>query len=95
MDKNIPDNWYESFFSGINCEMWEKAATKEWTDAEVAFLMDVFPKIRKRKIGLKKYLSFWVLFAKIGLRGHLQAPASMITDKICGRHPALQANFYL
>jgi len=42
MDKNIPDNWYESFFSGINCEMWEKAATKEWTDAEVAFLMDVF-----------------------------------------------------
>jgi len=53
------------------------------------------PKIRKRKIGLKKYLSFWVLFAKIGLRGHLQAPASMITDKICGRHPALQANFYL
>jgi len=42
MSDNIPDNWYESFFSGINCEMWEKAATKEWTDAEVAFLMDVF-----------------------------------------------------
>jgi cyclopropane fatty-acyl-phospholipid synthase-like methyltransferase len=42
MNKNIPDNWYESFFSGINCEMWEKAATKEWTDAEVTFLMDVF-----------------------------------------------------
>ena len=42
MSNNISDNWYESFFSGINCEMWEKAATKEWTDAEVAFLMDVF-----------------------------------------------------
>ncbi len=42
MNNNIPDNWYESFFSGINCEMWEKAPTKEWTDAEVRFLMEVF-----------------------------------------------------
>src|SRR3954466_7169745 len=38
---NIPDNWYESFFSGINCEMWEKTATQEWTDAEVVFIKDV------------------------------------------------------
>lgn len=41
MNTNIPDNWYESFFTGINCEMWEKAATQEWTDAEVAFIKDV------------------------------------------------------
>jgi cyclopropane fatty-acyl-phospholipid synthase-like methyltransferase len=41
MSNNIPDNWYESFFSGINCEMWEKAATQEWTDAETAFIKDV------------------------------------------------------
>jgi cyclopropane fatty-acyl-phospholipid synthase-like methyltransferase len=41
MDNSIPDNWYESFFSGINCEMWEKAGTKEWTDAEVSFIEDV------------------------------------------------------
>jgi cyclopropane fatty-acyl-phospholipid synthase-like methyltransferase len=41
MSNNIPDNWYENFFSGINCEMWEKAATQEWTDAEVIFIKDV------------------------------------------------------
>lgn len=41
MNNDIPDNWYETFFSGINCEMWEKAATPEWTNAEVAFIMDV------------------------------------------------------
>jgi SAM-dependent methyltransferase len=41
MEKNIPDNWYEKFFAGINCEMWEKAATKEWTDAEVGFIEHV------------------------------------------------------
>jgi cyclopropane fatty-acyl-phospholipid synthase-like methyltransferase len=38
---NIPDNWYENFFSGINCEMWEKAVSQEWTDNEAAFLIDV------------------------------------------------------
>ncbi len=37
----IPDTWYETFFTGINCEMWEKAATQDWTDAEVRFLTDV------------------------------------------------------
>jgi cyclopropane fatty-acyl-phospholipid synthase-like methyltransferase len=41
MENDIPDNWYESFFSGINCEMWEKAATQEWTDAEVSFIKDI------------------------------------------------------
>src|SRR6476469_1986451 len=37
---NIPDNWYENFLYGINCEMWEKAVSQEWTDNEAAFLMD-------------------------------------------------------
>ncbi len=41
MSNNIPDNWYETFFSGINCEMWEKAATPEMTSIEVAFIKDV------------------------------------------------------
>ena len=41
MNINIPDNWYETFFTGINCEMWEKAATPEWTNAEVEFIKDV------------------------------------------------------
>ncbi|MEP7143124.1 MAG: class I SAM-dependent methyltransferase [Ferruginibacter sp.] len=38
---NVPDNWYETFFSGINCEMWEKAVTADWTEKESSFLMDV------------------------------------------------------
>lgn len=37
----IPDNWYETFFEGINCEMWEKAITPEWTNAEIAFIQDI------------------------------------------------------
>ena len=37
----IPDNLYETFFSGINCEMWEKAATPDWTNAEVEFKKNV------------------------------------------------------
>ncbi|MCC6287942.1 MAG: methyltransferase domain-containing protein [Chitinophagaceae bacterium] len=41
MNNNIPDNWYETFFEGINCEMWEKADTSEWTSTEVAFINDV------------------------------------------------------
>ena len=41
MQNRIPDNWYETFFSGINCEMWEKAATQQWTDAEVVFIKDI------------------------------------------------------
>jgi cyclopropane fatty-acyl-phospholipid synthase-like methyltransferase len=41
MSNNISDNWYESFFSGINCEMWEKAVTQQWTDTEASFIKDV------------------------------------------------------
>jgi cyclopropane fatty-acyl-phospholipid synthase-like methyltransferase len=41
MSTTIPDNWYETFFQGINCEMWAKAGTTEWTNAEVAFILDV------------------------------------------------------
>lgn len=41
MTPTIPHNWYETFFQGINCEMWEKAITPEWTNAEVAFIQDI------------------------------------------------------
>ncbi len=41
MSNIVPDNWYETFFSGINCEMWEKAIPKDWTEKEASFLMDV------------------------------------------------------
>ena len=41
MNESIPDNWYENFFSGINCELWEKVATPEWTEDEVNFITDV------------------------------------------------------
>lgn len=46
MNNYVPDNWYENFFSGINCEMWEKAVSDDWTEKEVSFLMDVM-NIRK------------------------------------------------
>lgn len=41
MNNTIPHNWYEQFFSGINCEMWEKAMTPEWTNPEVTFVRDI------------------------------------------------------
>ena len=41
MDNYVPDNWYESFFSGINCEMWEKAVSNDWSEKEASFLLDV------------------------------------------------------
>ena len=41
MNTTIPDNWYETFFQGINCEMWAKAGTPEWTTAEVTFILDI------------------------------------------------------
>lgn len=41
MNDSVPDNWYESFFSGINCSLWEQVATPEWTEDEVNFLTDV------------------------------------------------------
>lgn len=39
MNTTINNNWYETFFSGLNCEMWEKAVTPEWTTQEVDFLI--------------------------------------------------------
>lgn len=41
MNTSVPDNWYETFFTGINCEMWEKAIPEEWSAKEAAFLIDV------------------------------------------------------
>ncbi len=38
MNNKINDNWYEDFFKGINCELWEKAVSPEWTNEEAAFL---------------------------------------------------------
>ncbi len=40
MSKKINDNWYEDFFQGINCELWEKAIPFEITKQEVDFLVD-------------------------------------------------------
>ena len=40
METGVADNWYKSFFSGIKCEILEKAYSPEWTGNEVAFLMD-------------------------------------------------------
>lgn len=40
MHTDIKNNWYEDFFAGLNCEMWEKAATPEWTEKEVDFLIE-------------------------------------------------------
>ncbi len=34
----ISDTWYESFFTGINCELWEKAVSAEWNHQEADFL---------------------------------------------------------
>lgn len=39
MNINIKNDWYTDFFAGLNCEMWEKAATDEWTQQEVDFLL--------------------------------------------------------
>lgn len=33
------DNWYEDFFQGINCEIWEQAIATETTMQEVDFLV--------------------------------------------------------
>ncbi len=40
MKNQVPDNWYETFFSGINCELWEKAVSNDWTEKELSFLSD-------------------------------------------------------
>ncbi|MBA3693893.1 MAG: methyltransferase domain-containing protein [Acidobacteria bacterium] len=39
MTNKINDNWYENFFQGLNCELWEKAVSPEWTKQEVDFLL--------------------------------------------------------
>lgn len=40
MTNTVNDNWYEDFFQGINCELWEKAVTENWTKQEIEFLID-------------------------------------------------------
>ena len=39
MINEISDNWYEDFFQGINCELWEKAIPADVTKQEVDFLL--------------------------------------------------------
>jgi cyclopropane fatty-acyl-phospholipid synthase-like methyltransferase len=39
MENEISDNWYEDFFQGINCEIWEKVIPTEVTRQEVDFLL--------------------------------------------------------
>ncbi len=39
MTNKIDDNWYENFFQGLNCELWEKAVSLEWTKQEANFLL--------------------------------------------------------
>ncbi|MEI6949665.1 class I SAM-dependent methyltransferase [Paraflavisolibacter sp. H34] len=39
MATEISDNWYENFFQGINCEIWENALPADTTLQEVAFLV--------------------------------------------------------
>ena len=41
MHTPIQNEWYNGFFAGLNCDMWERAATAEWTEREVDFLLDV------------------------------------------------------
>src|SRR4051794_38915093 len=39
MTNEISDHWYEDFFQGINCEIWEKAIPPAVTKQEVDFLI--------------------------------------------------------
>ncbi|GAB3639396.1 SAM-dependent methyltransferase [Spirosoma arcticum] len=39
MNTTIKNEWYKDFFSGLNCEMWTKAVSAEWTENEVDFLV--------------------------------------------------------
>ena len=39
MVNELSDNWYEDFFQGINCEIWEKAIPADTTMQEVDFLV--------------------------------------------------------
>jgi cyclopropane fatty-acyl-phospholipid synthase-like methyltransferase len=40
MTNQVNDNWYEDFFQGINCELWENAIPTEATKQEVDFLLN-------------------------------------------------------
>lgn len=40
MENQVSDTWYEDFFQGINCELCEKAYSREWTGMELDFLVD-------------------------------------------------------
>ena len=42
MANEISDNWYEDFFRGMSCEVWEKAIPAEVTKEEVDFLLSEF-----------------------------------------------------
>lgn len=35
----VNDNWYETFFQGLNCELWQKAISPDRTKQEVDFLL--------------------------------------------------------
>ena len=39
MVNEISDNWYEDFFQGITCELWENAIPAEVTKQEVDFIL--------------------------------------------------------
>jgi cyclopropane fatty-acyl-phospholipid synthase-like methyltransferase len=39
MVNQLNDNWYEDFFQGINCEIWENAIPADWTKQELDFLI--------------------------------------------------------
>lgn len=39
MNTIINNDWYTDFFQGLNCEMWERAVTPEWTRQEIDFLI--------------------------------------------------------
>ncbi len=41
MTPTIKDTWYEDFFTGLNVELWERAASADWTEQEATFLTDV------------------------------------------------------
>ena len=41
MEQEVQDNWYESFFSGINCEMWERAIPEDFSSKEADYLIGV------------------------------------------------------
>lgn len=50
MMKPIKDKWYENFFKGLNCEIWEKAISQEWTFKEVDFLINELDLVNNSRI---------------------------------------------